>query len=73
MIQPLVDRFIAGRDELRARFAAAAPNSLDYMAIVRMVVETISEGCYGQPDPTRLVLGLRHAASTRVRRARGAT
>ena len=53
MIQQFVDRFMAAKDQLRATFGAAHPDS--YAAIVKAVAEVVggSED-YGVPDPERI-------------------
>lgn len=52
MIQEFVDKFLAGRDALAAKFAASPPS--EYKDVVRAVIETISQGDYGQPDAARI-------------------
>lgn len=53
MIQQFIERFNAGSDQLRERFAAAHPD--DYDDIVRAVVEVIANpDGYDQPDPERI-------------------
>lgn len=53
MIQRFVDRFMAGEEKLKARFAEKHPD--DYKDVVRAVVETISdEDEHGDPDPERI-------------------
>jgi hypothetical protein len=49
MIQAFVDRFIDAQDGL---FVDSHPGS--YGALVQTVVETISDGDYGSPDPNRI-------------------
>lgn len=53
MIQRFVDRFMAKRDDIRARFAAKHPSS--YEDIVRAVIAAVSDdGDYGEPNPDNI-------------------
>jgi hypothetical protein len=53
MIQEFVDRYMAGQDALRAKFAANRPD--EYADIVKAVVETITgDGRKHNPDPERI-------------------
>lgn len=52
MIQEFIDRFMANRADLRARFAESHPD--EYKTIVRGVVEAISGDKYDDIDPERI-------------------
>lgn len=57
MIQTFVDRFMAAKPALAAKFAAAHPE--DYTAIVRAVIEVVAAGeewDWNAPDPERIHL-----------------
>lgn len=51
MIQELVDRFNAAKDQVRAKFAAKHPDS--YKDVVRIVIDAVAAKADG-PDPERI-------------------
>lgn len=54
MIQKFVDRYMAGKDQLRAAFAEKHPEN--YIDLVRAVVGMLHDDDeYGSPDPQRII------------------
>jgi hypothetical protein len=52
MIKEFADRFIERQAEVKAKIAASRPGS--YTDIVRLVVETVTDGGYDAIDPERI-------------------
>ncbi len=52
MIQEFVDRFMAKKPELEAKFREAHPS--EYVDIVKAVVETVTTDQYDDMDPSRI-------------------
>lgn len=55
MIKKFVDRFMAGKDELRAKLSSDEKHAyMGYEELVKLVIETITSSDYGDIDPERI-------------------